>query len=724
MRTLVTILFLCFLLTGLQSKATSIQLTPYDATCGNATGKIDVYVTGGMSPYTFLWSDGSNSSNRTGLSPGVYTIYVTDANADVDSATTVVGNAPQLNPSGLSYLVPPMNSSGTHPCTNQCNGVMYLDLSNLNGQAPYSIYSSDPTHNIGYYAPGQCPTVEDVCTDDVFFATVSDANGCTGVAYPAGSYPPNSFTVNVTVLDACNGMNGSILAAFTNTQSLSYSGYVISSSGDSTFVGPSSSTFLADSLPADTYTIRMRVDLSAPSCDTTFTVIVPDAGFNCGEITGIVYLDSIADCIADINEPLIPSRKIRINPGPFYTNADSTGNFAVNLPFGSYTFSTVNDMNFTNICASPLLTLSLANDSLHTEIGDSAEITYNLGLNLFSGIARPGFSYLLYGYVHNSNFSASTGADLILQFDPGLILDSVSLPFIVNGPGQVTISIPSIPMFSFQGVYVWFTIPSSTPIGNILQASGQLNSILAETYLSDNSDTLNTVVTGSFDPNDKTVWPTDDTYHYYFLDIEDELRYTIRFQNTGTDTAFNIVLIDTLDQVLDLSTFRVLGSSHPFNWQIIPPDVLKVTYSNILLPDSNINEPLSHGLFSFAIKPDINIITIPYVLYNTAAIYFDFNAPVITNTEFSTLDMSVGLTEPEHKSISVYPNPAKNNFRIQGISSHEIKQVQLLDIQGRVCKIYNPSMEYNCSNLEHGIYLIRCYTKSGQILNTRILLNK
>jgi len=75
------------------------------------------------------------------------------------------------------------------------------------------------------------------------------------------------------------------------------------------------------------------------------------------------------------------------------------------------------------------------------------------------------------------------------------------------------------------------------------------------------------------------------------------LTYKIRFQNTGTDTAFNIVVLDTLSDLLDVSTFVPLVSSHPYALEIVDSNVLKYSFENIMLPDSNINEPGSHGLF-------------------------------------------------------------------------------------------------------------------------------
>ena len=82
---------------------------------------------------------------------------------------------------------------------------------------------------------------------------------------------------------------------------------------------------------------------------------------------------------------------------------------------------------------------------------------------------------------------------------------------------------------------------------------------------------------------------------------------------------------------LDISTIRPGVSSHDYELEIVQGPILQFTFENIMLPDSNINEPASHGFVNFSIAPREGL-DFGTVLQNTAAIYFDFNEPVITNT--------------------------------------------------------------------------------------------
>ena len=147
------------------------------------------------------------------------------------------------------------------------------------------------------------------------------------------------------------------------------------------------------------------------------------------------------------------------------------------------------------------------------------------------------------------------------------------------------------------------------------------------------------VLTGSYDPNSKEAIPlgvSDDK----FIDREWEIDYTINFQNVGNDTAFTVVIVDTLTEYLDLSTLRVDGGSHPFTWQLESNRRLVFTFNNILLPDSLTNEIGSQGLVNFSIKPIPNI-AFGTTIVNKAAIYFDFNEPVITDSVARTIQTPV-----------------------------------------------------------------------------------
>lgn len=166
---------------------------------------------------------------------------------------------------------------------------------------------------------------------------------------------------------------------------------------------------------------------------------------------------------------------------------------------------------------------------------------------------------------------------------------------------------------------------------------------------------------GSYDPNDKSALPVGYGDNHY-LKAGDEINYRIRFQNTGTDTAFTVVIRDELAPWLDMTTLRLGNASHANRLDIQGERTLVFTFDNILLPDSTTNQEGSNGFVDFYIrsKEDTPLET---RVENTAAIYFDFNEPVLTNTVFHTIgenfvDIVNWVSEPgSDTGWKVYPNP-------------------------------------------------------------------
>ena len=195
-------------------------------------------------------------------------------------------------------------------------------------------------------------------------------------------------------------------------------------------------------------------------------------------------------------------------------------------------------------------------------------------------------------------------------------------------------------------------------------------------------------VRGSYDPNDKTGYPYGvDSSHY--IQQNQDIEYVVRFQNTGTDTAFTVVVRDTLPLELDIFSVRSGASSHDYNFRMYGPRVLEWTFNNIMLPDSNVNEPLSNGFLKFKVKQNQDL-PIGTVINNSAAIYFDFNAPVITNTYFHTVDTpsnfyalpfrdTIATTLCSNEPINGYTYIASGQY-FQATHTNGIDSLHILDL--------------------------------------------
>ena len=231
---------------------------------------------------------------------------------------------------------------------------------------------------------------------------------------------------------------------------------------------------------------------------------------------------------------------------------------------------------------------------------------------------------------------------------------------------------------------------------------------------------------GSWDPNDKRGFPGGYTSEN-LIQANTEIEYMIRFQNTGTDTAFSVTIMDTLSSFLDLATLRPGASSHPYQFSFTHDGVVMFTFENIALPDSNVNALESHGFVKFKItqKQDNPVGT---KIYNKAAIYFDFNTPVITNETMHTVGeklIIVAIDEvqagEETVEVQVFPNPFSSitTFVLEdteisnGCFSLYTSSGELVQRQ----KFSKPQFEFYRNNLPGGFYFFRIEL-NGQLMRT------
>jgi uncharacterized repeat protein (TIGR01451 family) len=196
-----------------------------------------------------------------------------------------------------------------------------------------------------------------------------------------------------------------------------------------------------------------------------------------------------------------------------------------------------------------------------------------------------------------------------------------------------------------------------------------------------------------------------------FVINNDYLEYTIHFQNTGNDTAFTVLLIDTLSNYIDISTFQLVSNSHPVvvnNYD----GTLWFRFNQIYLPDSNTNEMASHGYVKYRVKLN-NTIALGNTINNTAYIYFDFNEPIITNTTNTLYTILSAMVSTNSQKTSVYPNPVFNQNAIVK-SQYPIEQIELLDIAGKSIALYKGNASLNADlelkDLTNGVYIIKVIT--------------
>jgi len=238
------------------------------------------------------------------------------------------------------------------------------------------------------------------------------------------------------------------------------------------------------------------------------------------------------------------------------------------------------------------------------------------------------------------------------------------------------------------------------------------------------------VTSAAYDPNDKQGFPNGYGNEHYIRPNQD-IEFLIRFQNTGTDTAFTVIVKDEISALLDLTSVKVGASSHPMEWKISEGNTLEFIFNNIMLPDSNINEVASHGFIEFKIsqQPDLAEET---VINNKAEIYFDFNPPIITNETYHTIGLNFITVSTQNPisnaaNILVHPNPFQHQaiFELEKIETSD-GLFELFDISGRLAwqqKFSGKQFELKRNDFKSGMYFYKISDNGININSGKIIVD-
>ncbi|HRH39411.1 MAG TPA: hypothetical protein PK760_13755, partial [Flavobacteriales bacterium] len=202
----------------------------------------------------------------------------------------------------------------------------------------------------------------------------------------------------------------------------------------------------------------------------------------------------------------------------------------------------------------------------------------------------------------------------------------------------------------------------------------------------------------------------------FFINEDEWMDYTIRFQNTGTFPAEFVVITDTIAPELDMLSFEQGVASHPFTVSFKPGRVIEWRFDNIDLPDSTSDEAGSHGLVKFRMKP-VQPLASGTVIENVANIYFDFNDPVITEPSVLTAEFSTGVTSHVRQHITLAPNPSNGHIRVLCAGCDAARMnYSVCGVDGRVVKqgsIGAWSEDMDITDLGCGAYVLHLTGPTG-----------
>lgn len=686
-----------------------------DAFCGLDNGWATVYPPGVIDQFDYQWSNGATTFQIDDLAPGDYSVIVTDQGGGTEEVFVTIGMSTGL----------PVSGYGMVACgTGSCEGSVYVETASDESAQPitYSIdppqcTPSDPDHEL--WPTGAGAFILDLAGGVTYTITATDANGCTGSITKTidtlgpdvqPGWPVWANTVD-QIVPACGGAsNGSFQLLspgdWNNWQLFGANGIQSFSFTDQPYVFAG--------LAAGTYRVRRNLfwdnTIYLGNCEE-LEVVIPSLPEPCTGVTGRIIHDADEDCSEGTSDVALSYRVLTIEPGPHYVFSGPDGTYWKNLPEGNYTIeqALVSEVQvcpgnaqepFAVTALAPLATVDFFNVST---------LPHDVSVWLYGPAPQVGSPTWLNIFVTNNSAFYSGDLTLDLAYDPDLLNPSITAPVqlgILPPFGQVMIQFnaevpPNVDLIDDQLVY-----------------AAVVQNTVIEPNVINNTDTLVQTIIGAFDPNDKQGTTSSGiSGSQYFLDQDEWLDYVVRFQNTGTAAAQTVVIRDTLDADLSIASIEMLGASHAYTPSFGDERELIFTFNNIDLPDSSADPIGSQGFVGYRIKP-IGGIQPGNVIENTAAIYFDFNPPVITNTVAHTVDLSTGLLEagsPVASALHIWPNPTGDFLNIRS-TDPRVRSVAVFDMSGSRSELPISDSCVDVRDLPPGIYAITTGAASARFV--------
>ncbi len=672
----------------------SFNVNISQVTNANGAHGLQAVASGGGPTYYYYWSNGISTSTIYPTAAGAYCVTAYDNNQCTAAACDTI-----------------TNNTGT------CNALFSYAYVNCHTVQFSNASTGGYTNQIWHFGDGTSSSSANpvhtfpVGTWTVQLTVYSNGGACQASYYSVIHIQPCgiSDTICGVVFNDVNG-NG----VQDNGEQGFNGGTIYASNQYSATVGANGHYTLV--LPAGTYNIyycapsgySFTIPVGTPNpnggsiSNCASYTITTSGGSHCGydfglqnnsvSICGTVYNDANNNHQQENTENGIANVHVTItasNGTIYHAYTDQNGHYCVTVPSGVYVIAISSTIG--GIVTPQVITLTTVNGTnyYHNDFGIyvqpgacdlSIEITPHTTVT-------PGFPAWYDIQVCNVGASIANGT-ANLFFDPALSFNysSPAQTSVNNSTHTVTWSLSNLLPGSCQNYWVNFDALTTVQVGqHVFMLANITSTGCNETNTINNVDTVHQDATASWDPNNKLVLPAGEGSEGK-IKGDEELTYTVNFQNTGTADAVNVVVRDLIDTDLDLETFHMIGASHPYTMQFAGREAIW-KFSSIMLPDSNANEPASHGHVTFAIKPYAGLAE-GTQLTNTANIYFDYNAALPTNTTLNTIDYKLSVSELENgtATITLMPNPFKDFTTIKIDGENSTYVLRVFDILGQIIR--------------------------------------
>jgi Leucine-rich repeat (LRR) protein len=430
-------------------------------------------------------------------------------------------------------------------------------------------------------------------------------------------------------------------------------------------------------------------------------------------IKGLVYNDLNNNEILDsVSEPLISGQIIKVSPADWLGSSTTNGTYWIIIDtstnnswtlINNHRYATVTPTIYTK---NPHDTLGLISGSYDFGFHFMPNV-YDLETTLASSPARPGFTTNI--TVTANNVGTVNQSNITIKFKKpnGFNVLSTSIAATTTVNDTLIWNNISINYLEHQSINIQLQVPVNAVLGDSAVYEAWSNGTQGDSTPIDNYTKWTEIIRGSFDPNDKLVNKASlqPTYNAE----KDRLLYTIRFQNTGTDTAFTVIVRDVIPDNLDVSSLRVVNASHKYQLIVREKNIIEVTFPNIQLPDSNANEAKSHGFVQLEFKPKAGL-PLNAEINNNASILFDYNAPVVTNTATTKIQITTGIANNKKLAFKLFPNPATSIITVElpfeGNGKWYLMDISGKSIQQNTIENNLRTFDINVNDVSSGTYLL------------------
>ena len=778
-----------------QSLFISAAVSATDATCSASDGTISAVGIGGTAPYSYVWSNGATTASQIGLTGGLYDVNVMDANGCIGNAGGTIGTASPISviytvtpslctaPTGSVTLIP---SGGTAPYTAQWittpaqTGMIAINLI-------YGTYTYHVTDATGCVQTGTAyiPPMDLISASYMSTPALCTLSNGSMTVYPTGGVAPYFYLWNtgattatitgkpagnysVTITDAlgCKAtenaylpFNSPVTVGLTTTPA----SCVFANDGiDSAVVwggtppyayswSTGGSTSSISALASGPYWVSVT-DAAGCNSHSNYSYVGYDpSNTDCYcTISGTVYADANSSCTQDPGEAGIPNIQIYIS-GRGFTYTDANGNYSYKVPPGTYSVSETVPAFY------PLSPCQINNVTVIAGSGAGCVNTVNFGNNVIPthdmhistwnySSAVPGQTYSNVTLVSNDGTVAEDSIVTNYQTDGHLYVPTFVPVGVFSGSSNAYTTIGSFPALTPGATMQFFMnyiVPTNIPLGttvvfnDTVSYNSPIDDWMIDNTPANNISACSTITSKSYNPNFKSVFPTGTGPAGIIAYSDSVLEYMIHFQNTGDAMTDNIMIADTLDDNLDWTSLKPEFMSAPCQvtlTQVGTKKIAQFMFNHIDLPTSASDEVRSNGMLTYSIHTK-NGLSVGSQFRNKASIYFDYNAPVVTNTTLNTLGSLPtkvnNVPAAANTAFSVFPNPANETFKAIIVSDASGKaDLTIADVAGRVVmnrtlslQAGTQTMSVDVSQFASGVYFVSL-NQNGKVQTQKLVIVK